>query len=393
MGLSGLAANIEKMEEPVKDALNSMCLSNNLLPRIPPADSRVYLPRSVLRCNKIDETGSKVAARVFQKLSMLPNAAAELASWTWSPRLRHNFQKPLKFTFVSPTLARRRPIAGQENLLPRLHGHSGLYPLDTEKMKNVPMYAKGIRNFEKNCRKLVAQTAPSQSAAEGAPSTEGPDGETRAPRAHDAYRHAELAVLLYATAMQQHTPGMHACSYIGVSKLTCLCCQKFLDAYNRQQGTTWATGGTHGKLYQWGFLSETEPQQQQQSDAVAVAADPDYAAAGCTAASPTDAASEHKQFGSILAQTLTAVAEEFAKRCTKAYAPYNRPSDAASDSGAESGTKRAGRDYESHGGWEDFSRDIENDNDDEDDEKVSKRFLSGQTSGATTEAVRRGAAI
>ncbi len=129
-------------------------------------------------------------------------------------------------------------------------------------------------------------------AAEDASASNVLEDEPREIRDNVAYRHAELAVLLHASAMQQHEPILKACSYIGVSKLSCLSCAKFIDAYNQQHGTAWATAGTHGKFYQWSFLSETpqsQPQpQQQQSRSDSALPDALGSAAGCFSPS-TDA--------------------------------------------------------------------------------------------------------
>ncbi len=298
---------------------------------------------------------------------MLPNAAAELASWTWSPRLRHNFKQPLNLVCVPPVAARRAPLVGQETLKTVLSERSGLFTAEIMQARNGPGYVKGIRKFERSCKRLIYPSSSSETEAESAPSSDMLDDAPREPRANDAYRHAELAVLLYATALQKHAPGLRACSYIGVSKLTCLCCAKFIEAYNQQHGTAWVTGGTHGKFYQWSFLSQPQqqppppPQRSSEEDIVA------FNSAGGSSP-PLDLSKEYDEFGNILARTLTLVTNEFAARCKAAYAPYKRPSDAASDSGGESGTNTAGRDYQTLGGWTTLDDADEGDESDKSDE-------------------------
>jgi hypothetical protein len=306
-------------------------------------------------------------------LAILPNAAAELASWTWSPRLRHNFKRPLDFVCVPPVVARRAPIVEQENLKTVLCERSGLFTAEIWQLRNDPSYVEGIRKFDRSYKKLINPSSSSETDAKSAPSSDIPDDALREPRDNDAYRHAELAVLLYATAMQKHAPGLRACSYIGISKLTCLCCAKFIEVYNQQHGTAWVTGGSHGKFYQWSFLSQPQqqpPQPQRSSKAELVA----FNSAG-SFSSPLDTSNAHDEFGSILARTLTLVTNEFAAWCKAAYAPWRRTSDAASDSGGETGTNTAGRDYQRHGSWttlDDADEGDEGDQSDKDGEEDDK---------------------
>ncbi len=265
---------------------------------------------------------------------MLLNATAELASWTWPPCLRHNFGQPLNLACVPPVAARRAPLVGQEKLETVLSEHSGLFTAKIMQARNDPGYVKGIRKFEQSCKHLIYPSSFSETEAESAPSSDVPGDAPREPRVNNAYRHAELAVLLYATALQKHALGLRASSYIGVSKLTCLCCAKFIEAYNQQQGTAWVTGGTHGEFYQWSYLSQPQqqppppPQQSNEADIVA------FNSAGGSS-SPLELSKEYDDFGSILARTLTLVTNEFAARCKAAYVHWKRPSDAASDSGGE----------------------------------------------------------
>jgi hypothetical protein len=135
------------------------------------------------------------------KLSMLPNAAAELASWTWSPRLRHNFKQPLKFVFVDSVVARRPPIIGQEKAKTVVKERSGLYAPALRQARKGPEFDKGMRKFERSCERLISPTITAKKAAEVASASDVQEDEPREISDKVAYRHAELAVLLHASAM------------------------------------------------------------------------------------------------------------------------------------------------------------------------------------------------
>ncbi len=150
--------------------------------------------------------------------------------------------------------------------------------------------------------------------------------------------------------------------------MSCLCCSKFIGAYNQQHDTAWTTAATHGKFYQWSFLSETMQPQPQQPNRPAEARPDAHGSAAGFVSPPTDASAELDQFGGILVRTLARVTTEFAVRCEKVYAPWPRPSDAASDSGAEGGTNIVGRGYNVRGDWgPSDEEDAEDEEDEEDD--------------------------
>ena len=72
------------------------------------------------------------------------------------------------------------------------------------------------------------------------------------------YRHAECTLIHHLTILKSQNVEMNFCSYLGGSKLSCLGCSKWIDCFNTCHNTRWATSGTHGKIYPWGYFETQE---------------------------------------------------------------------------------------------------------------------------------------
>jgi hypothetical protein len=255
------------------------------------------------------------------KLAMLPNAICELMYWTWSPRLRRNFQRELGFEFVEHVVTRRPSYATHGEVVKILRKCASHTAPDTLPPP-VDVAASVVPKFADHCS-VIAKGMAAVPTAVGDPDAANPDDNTSGPSAEASARepnlHAELAVLMAATAMVKKTPGFGACDYIGVSKLACLCCATFIDAYNKRYGTRWMSGGTHGKFYPWSFLPK-HPHD-----------------VSCSA---------------VLVDMLEKVTLEFAWRCQRSYVPPREFSDAGSDSGAEGGNKDTGGTFSRRVNWD-----------------------------------------
>lgn len=72
-------------------------------------------------------------------------------------------------------------------------------------------------------------------------------------KVHKAVVHCEVKLALYLS-MEERDAKPAPYPYIGVSKLSCTGCSKFLVAFNKVHGTNFLTKGQHGKAYfPWGF--------------------------------------------------------------------------------------------------------------------------------------------
>ena len=71
------------------------------------------------------------------------------------------------------------------------------------------------------------------------------------------YRHAECTLIHHLTNLKRKHVSMTFGNYVGVSKLSCLGCTKWIQSVNLCYKTRWMTAGTHEEMYPWAFF-ETE---------------------------------------------------------------------------------------------------------------------------------------
>jgi hypothetical protein len=74
--------------------------------------------------------------------------------------------------------------------------------------------------------------------------------------------HAECALMVEATR-RIRSRGIKFCNFIGVSKLSCPCCAKFIEAWREFFKMDWKTSGCHYKMYRWsGLPKDAKPHDE-----------------------------------------------------------------------------------------------------------------------------------
>lgn len=141
--------------------------------------------------------------------------------WALSPRLRKNFNSSFDFEFLGGT--RTMPISDRS----REAVTASLLRLANIEEDDLIKTA-----IKRHMDHLTTQMRP--------------------------YRHAECTLIHHLTDLKGMNIGMNFCSYIGVSKLSCFGCSKWIHSFNSCHNTRWATSGTHGKFYSLGYFETQE---------------------------------------------------------------------------------------------------------------------------------------
>jgi hypothetical protein len=145
---------------------------------------------------------------------MLPRSMAAILSWAVSPRLRNFFCKEFEFHFPAGL-----NVIGTQMSVPELKER--LLSLADVDKENKAFQDKLVET--ENLRQIPPM-----------------------------WLHGECVLL--TRAYQKRFSGRSFCSYIGTSKLSCIGCNAFFNAWNSIRSTTWATSGCHQKFYPWGVL-------------------------------------------------------------------------------------------------------------------------------------------
>ena len=147
----------------------------------------------------------------------LQNSGVSLVLWALSPRLRVNFRSDFDLEFLGGI--RTIPLSDKSSTTVM---EALLRLANVEQDDRIRKFINRQMNF------LTTQLRP--------------------------YRHAECALLHHLTELKSKSPAMNFCSYIGVSKLSCFGCIKWIDSFNNCHNTRWMTSGTQEKIYPWGYF-------------------------------------------------------------------------------------------------------------------------------------------
>ncbi len=153
---------------------------------------------------------------VINKITLVPKSAVALVSWAMSPRLRSNFDYDIELQFLGgmSMLTVSDPVLQDcRNTLRRLSGISTT-AFDEAVARHLSFLKERLR-----------------------------------PK-----RHAECVLILYLFQPSAGMPPSPVCTYIGISKLSCLCCTKFIEVFNAHRKLRLTTSGSYHKLYPWGIL-------------------------------------------------------------------------------------------------------------------------------------------
>lgn len=152
-------------------------------------------------------------------MTKLQNSSVSLVLWALSPRLRGNFNNSFDLEFLGGI--RTMPIS-EKSSITIMDSLLRLANIEQDDL---------IRKCINRQMDFLTQLRP--------------------------YRHAECTLIHHLTDLKSRYVAMKFCSYLGVSKLSCLGCTKWIDKFNNCHNTRWTTCGTHGKIYPWGYF-ETE---------------------------------------------------------------------------------------------------------------------------------------
>ncbi len=166
-------------------------------------------------------------------MAALPLCISALISWAVSPRLRRSFEAAFDFEFISGSTTVGISPSGLASARDHLLQLSGVSE-ENEKMQ------EALNDLEDLTNKL-------------------------------SYRppvHAECAIMLHDARSKAQAADFQYSNYIGVSKLSCVCCDSYIRNYNKVVGTAWTTRGCRKKLYSWGITAETDPSKSVEGEMV-----------------------------------------------------------------------------------------------------------------------------
>jgi hypothetical protein len=160
---------------------------------------------------------------------MLPRSAIAVAAWAFSPRLRHTFGGntdwiPLE-SVTTMSVSPDDPVIDE-----RIRRYSGIGDDEVLTKSSQDVYDDAYKGLKKTLKN------------------------------ESCIRHAGCAIVMRAAeamriAKETGAEPVRLCNYIAVNKLSCPCCWTFIEEWNRQHGTDWATSGCHFKPYKWGVFA------------------------------------------------------------------------------------------------------------------------------------------